>query len=110
MCIGSSFLSYVGTKRPASGLGSQCSGPRHFPCLDMWLQHKPERSAVMITGGLALQTLARLKYEPLPAPPVPPRTDDAEGHLMSHRLQTPWTHSTGHGCGLNSLRGASSRH
>ncbi|KAG0415569.1 hypothetical protein HPB47_007259, partial [Ixodes persulcatus] len=34
---------HCGIKRPTSGPGTQCSGPRHFPCLDMWLQHRPER-------------------------------------------------------------------
>ncbi|KAG0426024.1 hypothetical protein HPB47_026843 [Ixodes persulcatus] len=58
---------------------------RRFPCLDMWLQHKPERSAVIITACAALHNLARLRNEPcpppMPAPPVPPQRRQRQPHL-----------------------------
>ncbi|CAN7945796.1 unnamed protein product [Ixodes hexagonus] len=46
---------------------------RRFPCLDMRLQYKAERSATIITACAALHNLARLRKEPCPpAPPPPP--------------------------------------
>ncbi|KAM7290345.1 putative nuclease HARBI1 [Ixodes scapularis] len=62
---------------------------RRFPCLDMRLQHKPERSAVIITACAALHNLARLRNEPcpppMPTPPVPPQRRRRQPHLP----QTP---------------------
>ncbi|KAG0445488.1 hypothetical protein HPB47_014647 [Ixodes persulcatus] len=58
---------------------------RQFPCLDMRLQHKPERSAVIITACAALHNLARLRNDPcpppMPAPPVPPQRRRRQPHL-----------------------------
>ncbi|XP_064458513.1 putative nuclease HARBI1 [Ornithodoros turicata] len=39
---------------------------RRFPCLDMPLQHKPHRSAVIVTACAALHNLARMLNEPCP--------------------------------------------
>ncbi|KAG0414747.1 hypothetical protein HPB47_008076 [Ixodes persulcatus] len=45
---------------------------RRFPCLDMRLQHKPGRSASIVTACAALHNLACLRREPQPPPPPPP--------------------------------------
>ncbi|KAM7301071.1 putative nuclease HARBI1 [Ixodes scapularis] len=46
---------------------------RRFPCLDMRLQHKPERSAGIITACAALHNLGRQLLDPCPpAVPLPP--------------------------------------
>ncbi|CAN7939195.1 unnamed protein product [Ixodes hexagonus] len=46
---------------------------RRFPCLDMRLQHKPERSAAIITACAALHNLGRQLLDPCPpAVPLPP--------------------------------------
>ncbi|KAG0433046.1 hypothetical protein HPB47_020281 [Ixodes persulcatus] len=62
---------------------------RRFPCLDMWLQYKAERSALIITACAALHNLARLRKEPcppvLPSPPVPRR----RRRLRPHALPSP---------------------
>lgn len=63
---------------------------RHFPCLDIQLQHKPERSIIIITACVALHNLARQRNEPCPAalaaPPVPPRH---RGQQQSHVPPAP---------------------
>ncbi|KAL1436913.1 hypothetical protein MTO96_049210 [Rhipicephalus appendiculatus] len=43
-----------------------CVWKRRFPCLDMKLQHKPERAARIITACAALHNLALLRGEPEP--------------------------------------------
>ncbi|CAN7976471.1 unnamed protein product [Ixodes persulcatus] len=46
---------------------------RRFPCLDMRLQHKPTRSAAIITACAALHNLGREMSDPCPpAVPLPP--------------------------------------
>ncbi|CAN7980919.1 unnamed protein product [Ixodes pacificus] len=46
---------------------------RRFPCLDMRLQHKPTRSAAIITACAALHNLGRKMSDPCPpAVPLPP--------------------------------------
>lgn len=46
---------------------------RRFPCLDMRLQHKPERSTIIITACAALHNLACQRNDPCPpARPIPP--------------------------------------
>ncbi|CAN7943326.1 unnamed protein product [Ixodes hexagonus] len=62
---------------------------RRFPCLDMRLQYKAERSALIITACAALHNVARLRKEPcppaLPSPPVPQR----QRRLRPHVLPSP---------------------
>ncbi|KAG0412993.1 hypothetical protein HPB47_009857 [Ixodes persulcatus] len=59
---------------------------RRFPCLDMRLQYKAERSALIITACAALHNLARLRKEPcppaLPPPPVPRRRRRLRPHVL----------------------------
>ncbi|KAG0433728.1 hypothetical protein HPB47_019630 [Ixodes persulcatus] len=53
---------------------------RRFPCLDMRLQHKPGRSASIVTACAARHNLACLRREPQPPPPPPlPEEGQATG-------------------------------
>ncbi|CAN8007123.1 unnamed protein product, partial [Ixodes pacificus] len=60
---------------------------RRFPCLDMRLQYKGERSATIITACAALHNLACLRKEP--CPPAPPAPPVARRRRRPHILPSP---------------------
>ncbi|KAG0443455.1 hypothetical protein HPB47_014897 [Ixodes persulcatus] len=65
---------------------------RHFPCLDMRLQHKPCRAVQIITACAALHNLACLREDsqppPPPAPPVVPRLAGQPPTALAGPLRT----------------------
>ncbi|KAG0442235.1 hypothetical protein HPB47_015755 [Ixodes persulcatus] len=74
---------------------------RRFPCLDMRLQHKPERSAVIITACAALHNLTACGMSRVPhlCPLHQFPLNDVKGSPTCHRLRTLRTPLTGHGNG-----------
>uniref|UniRef100_A0A6B0V8K9 Putative nuclease harbi1 n=1 Tax=Ixodes ricinus TaxID=34613 RepID=A0A6B0V8K9_IXORI len=59
---------------------------RRFPCLDMRLQYKGEKSATIITACAALHNLARLRKEPCPPPP-PVARQRRRPHILPSPLE-----------------------
>ncbi|XP_077510439.1 uncharacterized protein LOC144121199 [Amblyomma americanum] len=62
---------------------------RRFPCLDMGLQNRPERSAVIITACGALHNLAVLRKDPEPPAVALPVIQQPRPSVQPQQLHVP---------------------